>query len=499
MALKKLLSRLEGKTKTFRDRNVDFIVRDLEGVNEELGSKISEAPINGQEYLRKDGAWIAGGGGDLNQWLMSGVAFVDPTNGDNITATVGDGNLPYKTLAAAQVDSDYVLAMAGAYQFSTQGSNVIPILDGKHIHFMLGAITGHNSSIRDNGLDVTAFITGQLICGTNSYGFSFTGGASRLHVEMEAMENTRQIIHADNGSQVSMIIKRIDCNNSTGSGYACRVWDDSRITLDVLEYCYARHWLAGEGAGAGGPCYFTINCPDLRIVAANTYGNQYKSLLNCQSYGHVIFTINVGKFTHEGTSQTVSFGTQDSAMGLYTGGAGSFPNEFHFTGDYDAGKLYGWFDYNFVYEGLTTFKDGSVKSETLAFSSIAVNVGPIVIRTIVAKNFNFEGGLTSDGYNQIGNGRIASFVNCSFKNNNVAGTRIFNHNNAVPSAGAPFLYLYNCIGDMDNAGAGELIGGAVLPFNFASVNTYSSEPIGALIVDAWLGYTQIVGFKIPKF
>jgi hypothetical protein len=436
---------------------------------------------------------------DLNQWLMSGVAFVDPTNGDNITATVGDGNLPYKTLAEAQNNSDYVIAMAGLYWLGTQGSNVIPILDGKHIHFMVGAITGSNSSIRDNGVSVNAVITGQLICGSNSFALSFTGAATSMHIEMEAMENTKQIVHADNGAEVHLIIKRIDCNNSTGSGYACRMWDHSRITIDVLEYCHTRHWLVGEGAGVGGPCYFTIRCPDLKIVAANTYGNQFKALINCQSYGHVIFTIEVDEFINEAAIQTTAFGILEGGLGIYTGGAGNFPNEFHFKGDYDTGKMYGWFDYSGVDQGLSNFKDGSLKCETVPFSSIAVNVGGLVNRVINVKNFYFEGGLTQDGFNQIGNGRIASFIDCRFKNTNVAGTRIFNHNNAFPVAGPPELYLYNCIGDMDNAGAGALWGGVVPPVILGTVNTYSSEPIGPSVVDAWLGYSQIIGFIIPKF
>lgn len=59
-------SKLEGKTKTERDKNVDYIVRDITGLYEDFSAFVSftEAPIDGQEYVRKDGGWtVASGGG----------------------------------------------------------------------------------------------------------------------------------------------------------------------------------------------------------------------------------------------------------------------------------------------------------------------------------------------------------------------------------------------------------------------------------------------------
>lgn len=50
-----------------------------------------------------------------NTWDMTGVAFVDPVNGNNTTATLSDGNLPYQTVAAAAAASDFVYLLPGTY------------------------------------------------------------------------------------------------------------------------------------------------------------------------------------------------------------------------------------------------------------------------------------------------------------------------------------------------------------------------------------------------
>jgi len=43
------------------------------------------------------------------------TAFVDPTNGNNATAKVGNGNLPYSTITAAAAESNHVVLLPGNY------------------------------------------------------------------------------------------------------------------------------------------------------------------------------------------------------------------------------------------------------------------------------------------------------------------------------------------------------------------------------------------------
>jgi hypothetical protein len=435
-----------------------------------------------------------GGGTDTNTWNMTGVAFVDPVNGNDGTAVVGDGNLPFQTLAQAQAVSDKIICLPGTYT----GVNILE--NNKHIHFMPGCVS-IGSNFTDAGTTANVKITGYLKFDINSRGFLIFGANSVWDIEIDEMDKTRKIVHASNGSIVNLIANRIVTKNSTVSGYACRMVNGGKITLRVREYLKCYHWLAGTGTETAGGIYgdntLTVFCPYLEVTAVSHYGNQFKALINHQSYSKCIYNINVDKFKNNSITQTTAFGILESGLVLYTGGAGSQNNEFHFTGDYDTGVMYGWLDYSGVYQGITTFTNGSLKSDTNPFSSIAIGVGPIVIREIFAKNWRFEGGRTGNGFMQLGNGRYVYMVDCQFSNLNATGIRIWNKIDLIPGAGVPELKLYNCIAELANNGGGNFITltGAL---TFSSVNTYSNETLGA-VADAWGGYSQIVNFTIPKF
>jgi hypothetical protein len=88
---------------------------------------------------------------DLNQWLITDVAFVDPANGNDGTAIVGDGNLPYSTITAAMAVADIVLLLPADYV-----ETVSVTLNNKHIHAMSG-VDFSAGGIRITGAGVTSF------------------------------------------------------------------------------------------------------------------------------------------------------------------------------------------------------------------------------------------------------------------------------------------------------------------------------------------------------
>jgi hypothetical protein len=165
---------------------------------------------------------------------------------------------------------------------------------------------------------------------------------------------TRKIAHVSFGAEVTLVANRILTKNSTVSGFATRQGNGGKLTLIVREKLTCYHWLSGTQnetvAGLYGDNIFTLHCPDVEISATSTYRNQFKALINHNQRSKGIYNINVGKFKNNSLTQTTSFGILESGLVVYAnGGFPSVKSEFHFTGDYDTGVMYGWLDYYYVW------------------------------------------------------------------------------------------------------------------------------------------------------
>jgi hypothetical protein len=429
---------------------------------------------------------------DANTWNMSLVAFVDPVNGDDLTAVIGDGNLPFKTLQnaiAAPGTKALYYCMSGTY------SGTINLQSGDY-YFMPGAVAGSGSRFQDNGSFVDINIYGSLSVGFTSYAFSFTGLQSQVNIECFDFDRTRQIVWTDNQANVTVNCKKIKCTGNNGGGYACRTRGSSNLTLNVVESCETYHWLIAGGFGSTlDSNTFTINCPNIIIPVVSTYGTAFKALINDQGQTSTTYNIN-GKVTHEVTTTTTAFGIVESALLLYvavgTGEPGSF---FHFKGGCSAIGQPIVLAYYILTTGLITLKDGDYKSQnSICISSFHGNTNAASNIDIKVKNCSLEGTRVL----QIGYGRNIYFEQCSLYANDVTQNIIANLLAGNPGGGTPTLQLYNCIGEHINVAATAFLDDATGVVNFNTVNTQSNLPIGAGVADGWAGYSQIVGFTIPN-
>jgi len=109
-----------------------------DSVDNLLADKLSDAPVDGSTYGRKDGAWevVSGSGGltinDLSNGATSTLNATAPTTGQALTfdgtdlvwATVGGGG-SYLPLAGGAMDTDAVITIANATSDIRYGSDFI--------------------------------------------------------------------------------------------------------------------------------------------------------------------------------------------------------------------------------------------------------------------------------------------------------------------------------------------------------------------------------------
>ncbi len=209
------------------------------------------------------------------------------------------------------------------------------------------------------------------------------------------------------------------------------------------------------------------------------------------------YNIN-GHVTHEETTTiTTGFGITESALVLCVVCTNATRRgEFHFKGGCRTVAQPIVIEYYFNYDALFTFSDGDYYS------------GLSVITVGNAGNGNSPSNVIQrwkncrlDSYHRIGSighGRTMHFENCSFNVRSTDQPRMFDGNTSNGGAGTPNLYMYNCIGEYVVPGTVPFLDNPTGNVNFNTVNTYSSEPIGAGVTDNWGGYQQIIGLVVPK-
>jgi hypothetical protein len=223
-----------------------------------------------------------GGGADGNTWDIPSAAFVDPANGNNSTAVVGDGNKPYSSVFTALSNSDYVILKPGTY---TSLANIT--VDNKHIHAMEG-VRIVSGGIRVQGTGVNNFkFSGKAVWdGRNAYILRVNDTNANVDFEFSHALNCNRICFEESGSfpffpNVKMSADFIRCNCINGGGYATRLRTGATFEFNIKFYVESVHdvW-HGRQCGAGGR--MIVNCPESRVIndyETFSYGNVNRSVV----------------------------------------------------------------------------------------------------------------------------------------------------------------------------------------------------------------------------
>lgn len=429
------------------------------------------------------------------------IAFVDSTIGNDSTAELGNLSKPWASidLAAVQSPSNFVVVLRGDYY------GTINLRDNTHYHFMEGVYFGSGSRLRDGGVTINVKVTGSAIIGSFSYGFEFTGTGTRADITVAEFQDVRQVCWLVGSGQTAVVkARRITTNNNNGAGMACRIINGANLTIIASEYCESRHWFGAVAASATqDQNYFTLKCPDVRVSNTDTFGNAYKSLFNDQGFAPCIWTLDLmgGKFTHENTNVTSSFGVEDGALMIYVNvSAAEAGSKFIFkNGEFNGGVYRPIRASYIVLNGVIEVDNAVVRSTAneavLLFHQANNSPKNIIMR---ARNSYFIGA-SANGCMQIGAGNNVFLDNCVLYANNIASTQIIKYNASNTGGGAPNVYMYNCNLELEDNGNGKLTDDALGVMQFHIVNTHSSEPIDVGTSENWGGYTQIPGFIVPKF
>jgi hypothetical protein len=431
---------------------------------------------------------------DLNTWSIPGVAFVSPSTGNDFTAMVGDGELPFQTLNSALAASNNVLCLPGFYS----GTQRIPA--GTYaIHFMKGVIMQANSRITDDGNTINLTITGELEFAAFSYGFLFTGIGSvmRAHV-LKFAPGCRSTCFVD-GSGCDIFIKAdtVESNGNNGGGMTILVRELSTVVLEANKIVFD-YWMVDPRSPTST---IVVRCPDITISAAGFAGGGFGKTLvrtgdGTGGTGNVEFDFMGGTVTNLSPASTNTFGIRDSTLITKSIIPVGNTNTLSFkNGRIISGALDGYTSFYFVGGGTTNLYNLKIISDARALS---VYMGNNIagVETINADNCHFESKIET----LVGNGKIAHFNECTFKT--VLGyvtprTSAFQFYNINASI-APKIYFTNCNFQLEGGG-GETFLDMTPAVVLGCVGSYSSEVLGAGATDTWGGLTTIPTLEIQKY
>lgn len=451
------------------------------------GRKSSSTASRDREYLIKTSDFLAQAGGSAeNTWDVATAAFVDPANGDNSTAVVGDGNKPFLDVTTAQALTKLVILKPGNY------SETINFQDQMTYYCMPGVvfIAGGWLDLVENGKTV------------NILGFADYTGSSRalalnsdatVYFEFNRVLDANDFLFVQRGSTVHMNGKSILCNGLNGVGATMTVRDTANVNITIAEFCYGQRATCFFRNGAVGNYSgtFTINCPDIKLLDDYTGvpGTTNRACFMIDNCNGANITIN-GNMTNEYALLGTAYQGCVS-MANHTVGASNIT----INGDMDGGPanpcFHSWFQSQL---GNITI-NGNLTTGSIAPISTAYTGSDVVATQFIDIN---NSKIISGGFpNIIGRGKEVYFRNCSLHilGSLLAGSLVTH--DVGGSSTTSSVYTYNCIAEL-NGGAVELFD------NFATVtlgcwNTVGNIPLGATAVDTFTGYTNQAGIKVPKF
>lgn len=207
-------------------------------------------------------------------WQMTGVAFVDPVNGDNGTAVVGDGNLPYLTVTAAQAAATNIYLTPGTYTETI-------ILQTETTYYCPFGVVFTNGGIRCTTQIVNTKWLGHAdFIGDFFQLYLIEGEYINFTFEFNRMQTTGQssftiLIAADVAGTSNIDIKGVSIADFGSNAHGPRFWGTLSGTLTVSEFIRSPYGTIVFGSNPGVPLSgnFIVNCPSITLMNGGWAGN----------------------------------------------------------------------------------------------------------------------------------------------------------------------------------------------------------------------------------
>jgi hypothetical protein len=429
---------------------------------------------------------------DTNTWFMPGVAFV-ATDGDTSSAVVGDGNKPYTNVNDAMDAADIVIIKPGSYFENIQYTSA---RDNKHVIAMDGVIfTGGGVYVYSGTTNVK--FTGRAVMDSNFYnGLQlFTSDPVNIEFECKAFENSKTIMWLPNFNPQAKINFKADYLRSTGvngGAYCVRMYGTAEATFNIRDYIETHYTAFHARSGFSGK--LIVNCPETRladIYPSNPYGNGLNSCLwldsalDCEivfngdlvdkrSVSRNVGVINAANLTNSGLNPTVTINGDVKALNTQC--------------------VYSWYRSAF---GKWILNGDIINNAPSGNPAVPIWTQMPGWGGAADQTWIIRGNVQANNRILVGMGKKFYVYSPFIYNADVsgAGSHFFKTNTG--SAQQTEIYIYNTKFELGNApGTGEIVtGDASLAGNIVnSVGVTGTEPtLSSVVVDAWAGYTQLVG------
>jgi hypothetical protein len=404
------------------------------------------------------------------------VAWVDLYNGDDSTGQAGRFDLPFLTISAALVASDYVFLRQGEY------TEFFEMKDGMIMYSEPGVIFTDGGLVFSSEVATGAFLGYARFTGTSIPVRLITGGTLRF--ECDYVDNTSSAFYTAGSASLVAHMNYLRCEGED-AGFICSFRDDSQVKMYIKEFCegyYSPYFLRGQNVS-----YFLgsveINCPISKTLEGGIYGAIRKSVLNIDENdsGNIILKGDI-----ECANTTID--STDAGCVRYVQNTVA-DTVIDIEGDIIGGVEIG------IYNGASgAYLDLTHKG------NITSDVSPMTFQNnsiaTVAIKLNFINSIIEGGASTIiGQGVTAYFKDCTFynsaNNGDVIDINDTGSNNTT-------LYMYNCIGEA--TGAGLFIADNMTGFTetYGATFTNANVALDGTVADTWGGFAVIAGVVTPK-
>lgn len=246
----------------------------------------------------------------------SNVLFVDPINGDDLTALSNRFDKPYLSIAAARTAAVALGPTQGnrAFIYIRRGFYIAGIQLTNYVDFYCepGVVFVTNASVTDAGVSVISNVYGSLKMNSTN-GINITGSSSYCTIEFDEIITTYPSISV----VCTSVNNRITINgnyilsNGFSGGCGLTIRYASNVTLNITNSINCQHETLQFRYYTGTT---TVNCPNINLTAGNIYGGNYKAML------YISDLATTGKITINGNlncTDTVNYGGLSSGVILW--------------------------------------------------------------------------------------------------------------------------------------------------------------------------------------
>ena len=419
---------------------------------------------------------------DINTWNMVDVAVVSP-HGNDGTAVVGDGNLPYASIVTASNAAETVIIIPGEY------NEIITFVDGVTYYFMPGSILigGKFQDLVPTGK--VCRVLGSLKITSGDAPLLELRSDIDLHFEFDEIDapNAGSAFYAESSAKLRTYGKSISVTKNVGSnGYALTFRDSTDVEVNLTEGLDSSHVAINtrQGIEATYTGRLIFNAAYVKTRSDSPSGNTYKGTTVHATNGPGAYIEYNCDFINEAT---VYAGTYPGVITIH-------------ASPYDADRI-----------------------KVVVNGNITSNVMPCLDLVYLASYFDFymNGNITTNGIplHLYLTGTNAGSANLFINNSTIKGAKnllgggknlylkdciLYNGNDdhivgvSAVVQDPTSVYFYNCIAEGLLGGTNDFIDNASA-ITVGCHNTKSNLPLGATVTDIFAGYTENAVFIVPKF